>query len=115
MCTGVKLEMDFLGRGASPEISRGKLTLDATRLDTSLHFLSPYTILEPEGGANLDVPGLRPTLGVFVSDLGFAILGNGAYRQTMTLEWLSELDFYALEPDCPPLSVTCDAFGCTGP
>ena len=113
-CTSVSLEMDFLGRGASPEISRGKLTLESTRLDASLHFLAPYEVLEPDGGANLDIPGLRPTLGVFVSDLAFAVLGDG-YRQTMTLEWLSELEFYAAEPNCEPLTIFCDASGCTGP
>ena len=106
--------MDFLGRGDSPGISRGRLTLASTRLDTSVHFQAPYEVLVPDGGANLDVPGLRPTLGVFVSDLAFDVLGSG-YRQTMTLEWLSELEFYALEPNCPPLSVSCDASGCTGP
>ena len=114
ICTSVTLEMDFLGRGDSPGISRGRLTLESTRLDTSVHFQAPYEVLVPDGGANLDVPGLRPTLGVFVSDLAFDVLGSG-YRQTMTLEWLSELEFYALEPNCPPLSVSCDASGCTGP
>ena len=80
----------------------------------SLHFQAPYTIQVPDGGANLDLEGLRPTLGVFVSDLAFAVLGDG-YRQTMTLEWLSELELYALEPNCDPLTVSCDASGCTGP
>lgn len=106
--------MDFLGRGASPEISRGRLILESTRLDTSVHFQAPYEVVVPDGGANLDVPGLRPTLGVFVSDLAFDVLGSG-YRQTMTLEWLSELELQALEPNCPPLTVSCDASGCTGP
>ena len=114
VCTSVTVEMDFLGRGASPEISRGRLTLESTRLDTSVHFQAPYTIEVPDGGANLDIPGLRPTLSVFVSDLDFAVLGSG-YRQTMTLEWLSELEFHALEPNCPPLTFSCDASGCTGP
>lgn len=114
ICTSVTLEIDFLGRGASPEISRGRLTLESTRLDASLHFQAPYEVLVPDGGANLDVPGLRPTLGVFVSDLAFDVLGSG-YRQTMTLEWLSELELQALEPNCPPLTVSCDASGCTGP
>ena len=114
LCTSVNLEVDFLGRGAAPEISRGRLTLESTRLDTSVHFQAPYTIQVPEGGANLDVPGLRPTLGVFISDLDFAVLGNG-YRQTMTLEWLSELELSAGEPNCPPLTVSCNASGCTGP
>ena len=114
LCTRTTLEMTFLGRGTSPELSRGELTLDARDLRTSLHFLSPYEIVVPDGGANLDVPGLRPTLGVFVSDLAFLVRGEG-YRQTMTLEWLSELEFSVLEPDCPPLTVSCNAFGCTGP
>lgn len=109
--------MAHLGRGATPAIARARLTLEAPDLRTSLHFSSPYTTLVPEGGANLDVPGLRPTLGVFVSDLNFAVLGGG-YRQTMTLEWVSGpsgLKLYALEPNCDPLTVSCDAFGCTGP
>lgn len=114
LCSQIALEVDFLGRGASPEISRGKLTLEAPDLRTSLHFRAPYTIQVPDGGANLDVPGLRPTLGVFVSDLAFSVLGDG-YRQTVTLEWISELEVAALEPDCPSLVVSCDGSGCTGP
>ena len=114
LCSRTDLEMTFLGQGESPQISRGRLTLETRDLRTSLHFVSPYEILIPDGGANLDVPGLRPTLGVFVSDLAFDVLGSG-YRQTMTLEWLSDLELYALEPDCEPLTVACDAFGCTGP
>lgn len=118
LCSQTSLEVAFLGQGASPEISRGILTLEAPDLRTSLHFLAPYTILVPDGGANLDVPGLRPTLGVFVSDFAFAVLGDGNYRQTVTLEWLSELDeldVRAYEPNCEPLIVRCDASGCTGP
>ena len=114
LCTSVKLEVDFLGPGASPEISRGRLTLEAPDLRTSLQFRAPYTIQVPDGGANLDIPGLRPTLGVFVSDLAFSVLGDG-YRQTVTLEWLSELEIAAWEPDCEPIIVTCDRGGCTGP
>ncbi len=94
-------------------IARGELTLDTEDPDVGLEFVSPYTIEVPAGGANLDVPGLRPTIGAFVSDLAFAPLGDG-FRQTMTIEWISELEVRAGGPDCEPVGVSCDLAGCAG-
>ena len=111
-CTGVSLRVGFLGQGDAAGIGRGELTLDADDPEVGLHFASPYTIEVPEGGANLDVPGLRPTVGVFVSDLAFAAEGDG-FRQTMTLEWISELEVRAGTAGCEPVSVSCDLSGCT--
>ena len=111
-CTGVSLRVGFLGQGDAAGIGRGELTLDADDPEVGLHFASPYTIEVPEGGANLDVPGLRPTVGVFVSDLAFAAEGDG-FRQTMTLEWISELEIRAGTAGCEPVSVSCDLSGCT--
>ena len=113
-CSGFSLRVAFLDQGESAEIGRGELTLLADDPAVGLHFAKPYTIEVPAGGANLDVPGLRPTVGVFVSNLGFSTLGEG-FRQTMTIEWLSELEVRAIEPGCEPLLVSCDQAGCTGP
>lgn len=106
-CNGFSLQVAFLSRGGTDEIARGELSLEAEVLGASLHFLSPYTIQVPEGGANLDIPGLRPTLGVFMSNLAFTPLGDG-FRQTMTLEWLDELEVVSNHPGCEQLSVSCD-------
>ena len=110
-CTGVSLRVAFVGQDAAG-IGRGELTLDADDPEVGLHFVKPYTIEVPEGGANLDIPGLRPTVGVFVSDLAFAPEGDG-FRQTMTLEWISELEVRAGTAGCEPVSVSCDLSGCT--
>ena len=110
-CTGVSLEVAFLGSDTAAGIANGKLTLDADDPETALDFVRPYTIQVPDGGANLDIPGLRPTVGVFVSNLGFSTLGEG-FRQTMTLEWISELEVRAGGADCEPVSVSCDLRGC---
>ena len=112
-CTGVSLDVAFVGLGDAAGIGRGELTLDAEDPETGLDFASPYTIQVPDGGANLDIPGLRPTIGVFVSNLGFSPLGDG-FRQTMTLEWLSNLEVRAGTAGCGPVTVTCDLRGCTG-
>ena len=66
----------------------------------------------PDGGANLDVPSLRPTIGVFVSDLAFSPLGDG-FRQTMTVEWLANLEVTAGTAGCEPVAVSCDLAGCS--
>ena len=108
----MSLQVAFLGQGDAAEIARGELTLVAAGPDVGLRFAKPYTIEVPDGGANLDVPGLRPTVGVFVSDLAFAAEGDG-FRQTMTLEWISELEVRAGTAGCEPVSVSCDLSGCT--
>ena len=113
-CGGVSLEVAFLGSDATAGIARGHLTLDAGDPETALDFVRPYTIQVPDGGANLDVPGLRPTIGVFVSDLAFMPLGAG-FRQAMTIEWISELEVRAGGSDCEPVSVSCDLAGCAAP
>lgn len=113
-CTGVSLEVAFESAGGGPGIARGELTLDTDDPGAALTFVSPYTIEVPAGGANLDVPGLRPTIGVFVSNLAFTPLGDG-FRQTMTLEWISELEVRAGGPHCEPVAVACDQGGCAGP
>jgi len=104
----------FLGSDTAAGIASGKLTLDAGEPGAALDFVRPYTIQVPDGGANLDIPGLRPTIGVFVSDLAFMPLGAG-FRQTMKLEWISELEVRAGAPDCEPIAVSCDLAGCAGP
>ena len=71
----------------------------------------PDTILIPDGGANLDIPGLSPTVGVFVSDLRFA-REDGWFEQTAMLEWLAELEIRATASGCAPVDVSCDSFGC---
>lgn len=113
VCGVSALRLDFLGPGGAAGIVRAELTLEAEDPGVGLEFASPYTIQVPDGGANLDIPGLRPTIGVFVSDLAFMPLGNG-FRQTMTLEWISELVVRAGGPDCEPVSVSCDLAGCSG-
>ena len=113
-CAGVSLQVAFLGQGDAAGIARGELTFDTANPDAGLEFASPYTIQVPGGGANLDIPGLRPTVGVFVSNLGFSPLGDG-FRQTMTVEWLSKLEARARITGCEPITVTCDLQGCTAP
>ena len=76
-----------------------------------LNFVQPYTILIPDGGANLDIPGLSPTVGVFVSDLRFA-REDGWFEQTAMLEWVAELEIMATASGCAPVDVSCDSFGC---
>ena len=112
-CGVRSLRVDFLGPGGAAGIARGELTLDADDPEVGLDFAAPYTIQVPAGGANLDVPGLRPTVGVFVSDLGFSPLGEG-FRQSMTVAWLSVLEVHAGLPGCDPVIVSCDLRGCTG-
>ena len=109
----MSLQVAFLGPGDASVLAHGKLTLDAADPDVGLEFAAPYTIQVPDGGANLDVPGLRPTIGVFVSDLSFMPLGEG-FRQMMTIEWIAELEVRAGGRDCAPVSVSCDLTGCAG-
>lgn len=113
VCGVSSLRVDVLGAGGATGIVRAELTLEAEDPGVGLEFVSPYTIQVPDGGANLDIPGLRPTIGVFVSDLAFMPLGEG-FRQSMTLEWISELEVRAGGPDCEPVSVSCDLSGCGG-
>ncbi len=113
ICGVVSLGVTFLSPGDAAGIARGELTLRADDPEVGLHFAKPYTVEVPAGGANLDVPGLRPTIGVFVSNLGFATEGDG-FRQTMTLEWISELEIRAGTAGCEPISVSCDLRGCAG-
>ena len=112
-CTGVLLDVRFLGQGEAVGIGRGELTLDAEDPEVGLDIVAPYTIQVPEGGANLDIPNLRPTIGVFVSNLSFSSLGDG-FQQTMTVEWLSNLEIRAGTEDCEPVTVSCDLAGCSG-
>ena len=109
----VSLAVEFHSGDTTHRIARGELVLEALDPAIALDFVRPYTIEVPAGGANLDVPGLRPTIGVFVSDLAFMPLGDG-FRQTMTLEWISELEVWAGGRDCAPVSVSCDLTGCAG-
>ncbi|MDE2659501.1 MAG: hypothetical protein OXI45_04760 [Acidobacteriota bacterium] len=88
------------------------MTLEAEDPEVGLELVSPYTIQVPDGGANLDIPGLRPTVGVFVSNLEFSTVGEG-FRQAMTIEWISELEVRAGGPGCEPVSVSCDLRGCS--
>ncbi len=104
-CETPSLEVLFLRGNQAAGIARGALTLEAAHPATALDFIRPYPILVPSGGENLDIPGLRPTVGVFVSDLRFEHRENGGFRQTMTVEWLSEFSVRAIEPDCEPVVV----------
>ena len=107
------LEVEFVGRNEAAGTAMGELTLRA--LDESgatLDFVRPYAILVPEGGANLDVPGLSPTVGVFVSDLRFEP-EDGWFQQTATLEWVTDLEVQATAAGCDPAVVWCDSTGCT--
>lgn len=111
-CQGVSLWVDFQGPVESAGLARGALTFETRDPNAGLDFAAPYTIQVPNGGANLDVPGLRPTIGVFVSNLGFSPLGAG-FRQTMTIEWLSSLEVRAGTAHCEPVSVSCDLSACS--
>ena len=107
------LEVEFVGRNQAAGTAMGELTLRA--LDESgatLDFVRPYAILLPEGGANLDVPGLSPTVGVFVSELRFQP-EDGWFQQTATLEWVTDLEVRATAAGCDPAVVLCDSTGCT--
>ena len=104
--------MEFLGRNDAAGTARGALTFQA--LDDSgaaLDFVGPYTILIPDGGENLDVPGLFPTTGTFVSDLRF-VQEEGWFQQTAMLEWVADLEIRATAAGCDPVVVSCDSFGC---
>ena len=106
------LELEFVGRNEAAGTAMGELTLRA--LDESgatLDFIRPYTIMIPDGGANLDIPGLSPTVGVFVSDLRFDP-GDGWFQQTATLEWVADLEIRVTASGCDPAVVLCDSFGC---
>ena len=109
----VSLAVEFQSGDTTHRIARGELVLEALDPEIALDFARPYTIEVPAGGANLDVPGLRTTIGVFVSDLAFMPLAAG-FRQTMTIEWISELEVRAGGPDCEPVAVSCDLAGCAG-
>ena len=113
VCGVSSLRLDFLGPGGAAGIVRAELTLEAEDPGVGLVFVSPYTIQVPDGGANLDIPNLRPTIGVFVSNLDFSPLADG-FRQTMTVEWLEKLAVTAGTAGCEPVSVSCDLAGCSG-
>ena len=106
------LDVEFLGRNDAAQTALGKLTFEALDgLSAVLNFVQPYTILIPDGGANLDIPGLSPTVGVFVSDLRFA-REDGWFEQTAMLEWVAELEIMATASGCDPVVVSCDSLGC---
>ena len=109
---GDLLELEFLGRNEAAGTARGTLTLRGLdEWDATLDFVQPYTIMVPEGGANLDIPGLSPTLGVFVSGLRFN-RRDGWFEQAATLEWVTELEIRATAVGCDPAVVSCDSRGC---
>lgn len=110
-CDALSLEIGFLGADQTAGTARGALALAAPDPATALDFVRPYAILVPDGGANLDPPGLRPTVGVFVSDLRFEREGDG-FRQAMTVEWIGALEVRATAPGCDPVSVSCDDRRC---
>ena len=112
-CTDVSLDVRFLGQGEAAGIGRGELTLHAKVPEVGLDIAAPYTIQVPEGGANLDISNLRPTIGVFLSNLGFSSLDDG-FQQTMTVEWLSNLEIRAGTEGCEPVTVSCNLAGCSG-
>ena len=109
---GDLLEVEFVGRNEAAGTAMAELNLRALdEWGATLDFVRPYAILVPEGGANLDVPGLSPTVGVFVSDLRFEP-ADGWFQQTATLEWVAELEIQARAAGCDPAVVRCDSSGC---
>ena len=109
---GDLLEVEFVGRNEAAGTAMGELTLRALdEWGATLDFVRPYAILVPEGGANLDIPGLSPTVGVFVSELRFEP-EDGWFQQTATLEWVAELEVRATAAGCEPAVVSCDSSGC---
>ena len=109
---GDLLEVEFVGRNEAAGTAMGELTLRALdESDAMLDFVRPYAILVPEGGANLDIPGLSPTVGVFVSDLRFHP-EDGWFEQTAMLEWVTDLEIRATAAGCEPAVVSCDSSGC---
>ena len=115
VCDGPSLEVTLVAANDAAGTARGELALDAADPATALDFVRPYAIVVPAGGANLDIPGLSPTVGVFVSGLRYESTESG-FRQTMNLEWLGELVLRAAAPDCAPVVVSCDTSGCvSGP
>ncbi len=106
------LNVEFLDRNDAAGTARGRLSLAAwDGYGATLDFVRPYTILIPDGGENLDVPGLFPTTGTFVSDLRFA-QEDGRFRQTAVLEWVADLEIRATAAGCDSVVVSCDMFGC---
>ena len=112
-CESMRLEVELLLRETDQHVAKGEMTLVAVDAETALDIMSPYTIVIPDGGANLDVPGLSPTVGVFVSAFEFERLGEG-FRQSMSVEWTGTLQIRAEGPRCPPLEVRCEAGRCVG-
>ena len=109
---GDLLEVEFAGRNQAAGTAMGELTLRALdEWGATLDFVRPYAILIPDGGANLDVPGLSPTVGVFVSDMRFE-LQDGWFQQTATLEWVAGLEIRATAAGCDAAVVSCDSSGC---
>ena len=109
---GDLLELEFFGRNEAAGTAMGELTLRALdEWGATLDFVRPYAILVPEGGANLDIPGLSPTVGVFVSDLRFHP-EDGWFEQTAMLEWVADLEVRATAAGCEAAVVSCDSSGC---
>ena len=104
--------VEFLGRNDAAGTARGALTFQALdESEATLDFVRPYTIQVPDGGENLDIPGLLPTTGTFVSDLRF-VQEEGCFQQTATLEWVADLEIRATAAGCGAVLVSCDSAGC---
>lgn len=108
-CGGI-LFAEVLDSGGRP-FSVGEVVLQA-HPETSLEIVRPYTVVVPDGGDNLDVPGLRPTVGAFFSDFGFGRFPAGGIHQRVRVQWRGTLELRAEAPDCPPFTVTCTAERC---
>ncbi len=108
-CGGI-LVAEVFDSGGRP-FSVAEVVLQA-HPDTELEIVSPYTVVVPDGGDNLDVPGLRPTVGAFFSGFGFRRFPGGGIHQTFRVQWTGTLELRAEAPDCPPFSVTCTSAQC---
>lgn len=111
-CDDVQLVAEVFDSAGRP-FSVGEVTLRSPDPETAIDILGPYTVVVPDGGENLDRPGLRPTVGLFVSGLGFERLPEGGLHQTFRVNWQGSLSLRAETPGCPSTTVTCTAAGCT--
>ena len=106
------VQVAFLGRNEAAQTALGELTFEALDgSEAALDFVRPYRVLIPDGGANLDVAGLLPTIGTFVSNLRL-VQEDGWFQQTAQLEWLGDLEVRATASGCAPVVVSCDSFSC---
>ena len=101
-----------LGPAGSSGIASAQITLRTPDAAAALNLVAPYVLEVPDGGANLDVPGLRPTVGVFASDFAFREVG-ACFEQSVRLEWAGELHLVATGAGRDLLTLRCDSERCS--